>query len=190
MIKMTRNKEPQYLSKNKNKWTEEYFKKQSGNFYWYGKSDNILEELKVQTLNHCAFCDRAMAPIGDADEEIEHFKPKSKFPKLAYEWTNLYPICPKCNKIKGNRFDELLLRPDENNYDFDKWFWYNPLTGELDVKFENKENKRAEETVKLYGLNRKKLVERRKYQYNKIVDSDDIDISKQAFRFIKNNTTI
>ena len=101
MIKMTRHESPQYLEENKNKWTQKYLQNKPKAFSWYdGVYEKLLDDLKEQTGSHCAFCDRAMSPDGDTDEEIEHFKPKSfkNFPELAYEWTNLYPICPKCNK--------------------------------------------------------------------------------------------
>ena len=84
------------------------------------------------------------------------------------------------NAIKGIRFDEALLRPDNENYTFNKWFWFNPFTGELEVKKENSEYNRAEKTIKLYGLNRKKLTERRlKVNHKKINNSNEA-----SFRFM------
>lgn len=160
MIQMKRNPEPHLLGKNKKKWTKHYVN--SRKFSWHNNQEELLELLKKQSLSHCAFCERAMSPAGDADEEIEHFRPKSTFLELAYEWTNLFPICPGCNKKKGDRFDELLLKPDSENFRFDDWFMFDPLTGKIEVKYSKcKAPERAEKTIELYGLNRQKLVNRR-----------------------------
>ncbi len=197
-MKMQRNKAPQYLKDNQAKWTQEYLNKKPkpesknkpSSFYWHGVYDQLLTDLKKLSGKRCAFCDRPMSPIGDTEEEIEHFKPKSynKYPELAFEWTNLYPICPKCNKIKGSRFSDLLLRPDSNNYGFDKWFWFNPFTGELDIKSDNKksiEYKQAEKTIEFYGLNRTKLVERRKFVSKSKTKNKGFFGGVLPFRYIK-----
>ena len=34
--------------------------------------------------------------------EIDHIKPKSKYPKLAFDVFNLQPLCRECNKEKSN----------------------------------------------------------------------------------------
>lgn len=56
----------------------------------------------------CAFCESKRH-----NPEIEHFRPKKKvigisghngYFWLSYEWTNLIPSCPDCNKIKSNHF--------------------------------------------------------------------------------------
>ena len=41
-----------------------------------------------------------------AYEHIEHLKPKSKYPELAFQWENLHLACQRCNVEKGDRFDE------------------------------------------------------------------------------------
>ncbi len=57
----------------------------------------------------CAYCE---GNIGETDyAEIEHFKPKSKFPELAYKYDNLHYSCTKCNKNKGNNYSELMIDP-------------------------------------------------------------------------------
>jgi len=41
---------------------------------------------------------------GNCDElHVDHIKPKSKFPKLAYRFSNMQVLCKRCNKLKGNR---------------------------------------------------------------------------------------
>jgi uncharacterized protein (TIGR02646 family) len=64
--------------------------------------------------NKCAFCESRLGATGRPDHE--HFRPKSgsvgldgqRSPDhywwLVFEWNNLYPSCPSCNRTKGARF--------------------------------------------------------------------------------------
>jgi len=95
-------------------------------FTWYerdGKSarEHLVPLLQVMNQGHCSFCDAY--PLGDrSNEPIEHFQPKSMFPEMAYAWNNLYYICERCNTAKREQWDELLLRPDHNSYEFLNYF--------------------------------------------------------------------
>lgn len=53
----------------------------------------------------CAHCHK-WARRGDA--HLDHIKPKSKYPELAYAITNLQYLCAKCNRVK-------------HDYDGDDW---------------------------------------------------------------------
>ena len=39
-------------------------------------------------------------------ETIDHFRPRSKFPHLTYDWLNLVYACERCNKAKADRWPE------------------------------------------------------------------------------------
>ncbi|MFT6333762.1 MAG: hypothetical protein ACI86M_000856 [Saprospiraceae bacterium] len=39
--------------------------------------------------------------------EIEHFKPRSLFPELEYDWANLLLVCHHCNTIKNYTLDRI-----------------------------------------------------------------------------------
>lgn len=68
-----------------------------------------LEALEEMYAGCCAYCE---GDIGGTDyAEIEHFKPKSKFPELAYKYDNLHYSCTKCNKNKGDQYSELMIEP-------------------------------------------------------------------------------
>ena len=113
----------------------------------------LLPHLKEQTQDHCSFCD--IFPVSPpSDDTIEHFRPKSLFPKEVCRWDNLYYCCRHCQK-KLEEFDEDLLRPDDHDYDFDKYFRWDFILGTLEVNgnapLENQ--KRAEVTIRLYRLN-------------------------------------
>jgi len=115
-------------------WNEKYKKtKKSSGFRWRqyqnkGHKD-LLEELLNISLYHCFFCDAY--PMGMRLQcTIEHFRPKSKFPLLAYKWDNLFLSCRICQD-KGDSFHEGLLKPDVESYKFDDYFDIVWSTGEL-----------------------------------------------------------
>ncbi len=56
-------------------------------------------------MNHnlCAYCE---TNIGTASyPQIEHLKPKSKFPEQSFQWSNLHLVCQICNTIKSDKWD-------------------------------------------------------------------------------------
>lgn len=105
------------------------------------------------TQSHCAFCDGSTGL--ESRETVEHFRPKSQFPELAYVWHNLFPCCDRCQSLKREQFDELLLKPDEVGYRFENHFLLNYKTGELaPLPHVDVERQRcAEITIRMYGLN-------------------------------------
>lgn len=71
-----------------------------------GLPSRYLQELKQQLgnvfLNKCCYCESEFGPAADGD--IEQFRPKSIYPRLARDWRNLYLSCSICNRSKGARF--------------------------------------------------------------------------------------
>ena len=64
----------------------------------------IKQELKKLYHNKCAYCERMM---GDDEFTVEHYRPKKgsySYYWLGYEWSNLLPVCTKCNNPKGDKF--------------------------------------------------------------------------------------
>lgn len=141
-------------------WDELRVKNPDAEFPWYTKDKKsarqwILDELLAWSYHHCAFCD---GMGGTTNWPVEHFKPKakSKFPELAYAWSNLYPCCEKCQG-KGDWWEDepALLRPDEIDYDFTAFFIHdytapdgvallaNPLAGP-------EREKRAQLLIRIY----------------------------------------
>lgn len=113
----------------------------------------LLPLLSAMTQQHCSFCDSF--PMGEIiPNTIEHFRPKSSFPHLAYEWTNLYLCCGNCQE-KNENYSPLLLQPDAANYNFHDYFSYNFRTGELEPNLASSTNRqdRAAKTIELYKLN-------------------------------------
>ncbi len=49
----------------------------------------------------CVYCESK--PAASADWDVEHFRPKSHYYWLTYEWTNLYLSCAHCNQARRDR---------------------------------------------------------------------------------------
>jgi uncharacterized protein (TIGR02646 family) len=73
--------------------------------------------------------------MGSADDTIDHFKPKSNqnYHNQAYRWENLYLACADCQKDKVQKFNDLLLAPDAEDYAFERYFIYNFHTHEIEI---------------------------------------------------------
>lgn len=146
----------------------------------------ILPILLYLTKEHCAFCDYKLEP-DNYDVSIEHFRPKgiSKFKHLGYNWKNLYPSCSKCTAEKRDKFDDLLLCPDDPSYDFSKYFWVN---GEGGVEpFLN--NQCAKITIQIYNLNRPGLKTQRKKWiriYPHLKHNEIENLESFPYRFLQN----
>lgn len=74
-----------------------------GNLYLRHISKSYQNEELKNSLNElyyhkCAFCEQKI------DTTIESFRPKSSYPWLAFEWSNLLPICNECSISKTNKF--------------------------------------------------------------------------------------
>jgi uncharacterized protein (TIGR02646 family) len=112
-----------------------------------------MERERLCNNDHCAYCD--CHPLkDDRGFEIDHFKPKIPFFLEAFTYTNLFPCCRECNK-KGNKYNVLLVKPDEIGYQFEDFFRYDSFTGEIlpnPLKSEENQN-RALKTIELFRLN-------------------------------------
>lgn len=58
--------------------------------------------LRRDFLGRCAYCERTEEYLGGTEAfEVEHFKPKGKFPDLISDYKNLYYACRGCNGHKS-----------------------------------------------------------------------------------------
>jgi uncharacterized protein (TIGR02646 family) len=64
------------------------------------------EQLKRLYHNKCAFCERKLSDNNDPNTgfTIEHYRPQTFYYWLAYEWSNLLPVCSECNGKKEDKF--------------------------------------------------------------------------------------
>ena len=174
MRKQTRPTAPDLLREHSERWSREWAELRQQNpsatFQWRkidGKPvrELLLPILREMTQEHCAFCDYFQFDVV-SPETVEHFKPKSRpeFYDHVYAWGNLYYCCSRCQSAKGEKWDDRLLRPDDPEYLFEKYFQRDYLTGEIHpnavASIEIQECARA--TIDLYGLNRSPLCRERK----------------------------
>ncbi len=158
-MKLQRPEPPAVLIQNWEDWGLEYEQKRLQNpkheFQWRKKVYSpLIELLLVMTKKHCSFCDSC--PMrSQIRETIEHFRPKESYPCLVYQWENLFACCDRCQSAKGKRFDEALLKPDEIEYEFNRYFFFDALTGELKPNYQAtpEDQYRATITIQLYKLN-------------------------------------
>ena len=192
MMPFNRSDAPNILKANYKRLGRQWEKRKKANIkaqFTWGKGVYvvILPQLLIDSHNHCGFCD--LRPLRQMGATVEHFKPKSLHPFLAYVWHNLFPCCSNCQK-KGEFFSRLLLKPDVVGFEFNDYFVYNYSTGELEpnpsVSTQNQD--RAEETRKLYRLNDFERPEERKQvlelylklqQAGSLIDKNDF-----SFRFM------
>ncbi|CAN5469960.1 hypothetical protein BH09CHL1_BH09CHL1_16570 [soil metagenome] len=79
----------------------------------YGHSQIKLAVVR-ETYGKCVYCESKVRHVAPGD--IEHIIPKSLFPEMTFEWSNLTFSCTECNRRKLNNFDVNLqiLNPYED----------------------------------------------------------------------------
>jgi len=123
----------------------------SGN---YRHADN-KNALKEAGFGKCMYCESKVSHTYYGD--IEHIKPKSKFPALEFEWENLGFVCRICNGIKTDKFDE--KTPHINPYEESPEDHIIAVGSFVKHK---QGSERGEITINDIDLNRAPLIERRK----------------------------
>ncbi len=165
MMSCARPPAPEILAQNAPSWTARWLERRAADpgagFRWptvEGRPANqhILAALNEMTAGHCAYCDGW--PLEDTtDPSIDHFRPKAHFPEAAFGWSNLFLACGRCQGPQGksDRWDDDLLKPDAEDYSFERYFRYVAATGELEPnpQASAKDQRRAEITISLLGLN-------------------------------------
>ncbi len=113
MIKLQAIAKPLQLTDEKVKQlTAEY--KQSEKAVW--KKTYITHTLLLMSFDKCCFCETKLSEESKY-LEVEHFHPKSLYPDEVVSWTNLLPICKRCNGKKSNHDTKLepIIHPVKDN---------------------------------------------------------------------------
>jgi uncharacterized protein (TIGR02646 family) len=206
MIKIERPLAPDFLTKNYQRWGIQYQTRRNKNpnaiFFWTTYKRTRINKLLLPILMkmtsilgeeenaHCSFCDGfPIQPV--SANSIEHFRPKSLFPLLAYAWENLFYCCSKCQESKLEDFDERLLKPDVLDYSFEYYFQYDSKTGKIVSNPDRLESnfqdfQRAEKTIELYGLNEHGRPMARKRTIRQYEDSNNPILDEFPYRYILN----
>ena len=163
MRRQLRGPTPAFLENQWEQWGLEWESRRASDTAarWNGRSVNgskvheeLISPLREQAQHHCSFCD-AFPVSPPSNETIEHFRPKSKFPRWAWHWPNLFYCCDFCQSRKKERWDEALLSPDAPEYDFHAYFWADSTNGKIEIlpHLDETASHRARTTLDLYGLN-------------------------------------
>jgi uncharacterized protein (TIGR02646 family) len=111
-------------------------KKKGTNVIFTWRDNLLYREIRTQlasiTNYHCSFCDSY--PVAKTSKEtIEHYYPKAEYPLQAYDWDNLFYSCDKCQEESNKISFVKTLKPDEFDYFFDKYFYFDLSSGEIKV---------------------------------------------------------
>lgn len=64
---------------------------------------DVRTQLEVMFGYKCAYCESDVTAV--TPQHVEHYRPSSRYPGLAYQWENLLLACPHCNSTyKKDRF--------------------------------------------------------------------------------------
>jgi len=199
MRKMLKPPTPKWLKEKEDQWGEDFKQKKEEwgkapkgkklpTFHWRRNKnrgyEEILKKLSTLTKHHCSFCDAF--PMGSRIRStVEHFRPKSEFPLEAYRWDNLFLCCDICQSEKLEKYDPILLKPDDKTYRFDLYFSIEPETGKLipNPYKEFKIQSRAKKTIELYGFNNNGKPEDRLMELNKFERDSEPIIDEYPYRF-------
>ena len=93
-------------------------------------------DLGSRSTNNCWYCERQCdAETGGRSPTVDHFRPLSRFPSLAYEWSNWVFSCRRCNEEnkKDNWPDLGYVDPAATDATErpEKYFDYDAATGEI-----------------------------------------------------------
>lgn len=188
---------PDWLAEKTNEWGERWKQKKEENaaatFSWPthdGKKINtkIVELFSASTANHCSYCDGFPMDVL-TQKTLDHFWPKDDFPMLVTCWNNLFLCCNRCQKAKGSKHPNHVLKPDDPSYSFESSFQINFLNGEIEPNrtLSGKSLIFAKETISVLGLNDDGLPSDRLRQIKRLQNKSNSSLSEdeQPYRFIK-----
>lgn len=101
--------------------------------------DKVLATLQsmMGERQRCMYC------LDSHGCDIEHFRPKSSYPRWMFKWNNLLLCCTECGRIKGSQFplsgrQPMLIDPTKE----EPWDYldFDPITGNMTARFDLQAN--------------------------------------------------
>ncbi len=193
MIRCTRGPAPEPLVTHGARWTHELVRRREADprceFRWpthHGRplNQHLQEPLGAMTAGHCAYCD-AFPLDASGFPTIDHFRPWSRFPDLGCTWDNLFLACSRCQGEKRDRWADELLRPDDPDYGFERYFLYDHITGRVEVNpaASDADRARASRAIEVFGLNAGGRTTDRKRWARRWRRTDE-DLDDRPYRFV------
>lgn len=168
MIRLTKGVKPEILLQNEMSWNEEFVKYQneglgSSACSTRHRHPQIKAAASAESHAKCIYCEEKI--LSSQFGDVEHIKPKSKYPELYASWDNLSLACTKCNNAKSDR--EGILNPfEEDPSDFIRFG--GPMI------FYSSDNDTARLTVRGVDLNRFALIEKRARAILSLIDKMEL----------------
>ena len=175
MIKVTRSAKPAILLNEEADWitalltaSTKVEKERASNKY---RHPQVQEALRIMFHGKCGYCESRIEHV--SDPHIEHYRPKSRFPELTFDWNNLLLACGKCNstRYKADKFPEAneggpLVNPCTDNPKDHFDFIYDVQAKLASVVTTTERGRVTEE---LLGLNRNELRRHRSIQITRLL---------------------
>jgi uncharacterized protein (TIGR02646 family) len=126
----------------------------------------VKQPLYDMFSSKCAFCERN---VELSSGRIEHFRPKSQYVDLTFDWNNFLYSCEVCNNRKGDKFPldcdgtPLLIDPTDEDcdiYEYLEFYW----DEELELTRVDGKDGREKVVTEILDLNRKDLRKHRDKQ--------------------------
>lgn len=108
--------------------------------------------------------ERCMYCVDSHGADIEHFRPKARYPQRAFQWTNMLLSCTECGRFKGSQFPTAKGRPlliDPTAEDPWQHIDFDPDTGNLTARFDTHAadwSTKGAKTVEVLQLDRREAM--------------------------------
>jgi uncharacterized protein (TIGR02646 family) len=144
------------------------FTKKDLRFY---KNKEVHLNLEKLFYDKCAYCERE---IIRSYWDVEHYRPKSRYYWLVYNWNNLYLSCNKCNRARKNdqfplEIEEARISDPDSDIASEKPLLLDPCNDDpeecliFDLEGETSAiSSKGETSIQIFNLNDAKLRKRRK----------------------------
>lgn len=136
----------------------------------------VRKRLREDQHERCAYCEISLL---ERDMHVDHFRPKTRYYKLAFVWENFIGTCSNCNRKKNDMFP-LVNDSDRGDLAKEEPLLVNPYTENPADYFEfyqerikvkdglsDAKRKKAEKTIECLDLNRAGLCSLRKEWYSR-----------------------
>lgn len=108
--------------------------------------------------------ERCMYCVDSHGSDIDHFRPKARFPARTFHWSNMLLCCTECGRFKGSQFPMANRRPllvDPTAEDPWEHLDFDPDTGNLTARFDPHANDwsvKGTKTVEVLRLDRREAM--------------------------------
>lgn len=161
MHKVIRNQAPLKLVEKDKEWRNLLKENPKLEPDWAEFSKTAVKKKTIDALEEmykgcCCYCESKIKST--SYPEIEHFKPKSKYKELCFDYSNLHYSCKRCNLAKSAYYNDNLLNPSADNPEE-----YIRYIGELAVSIDN--NKCGTEMIEAVKLNQRTDLKEERIRY-------------------------